>query len=233
MRILWFIALVAVVSGCAPKSSTSTEHAPSITNETVVLDEAKVLAIARQAISTNDSEPARILQDVQRVVPAVSAPASESETLALLPAHFSDSNSKVGGPVGRGLSGEDLYLFPDRSYLYLRWADILPPTIFDRGTWLFGNNVMSLQSDHSVPQRDFPKDSRFVPLYYTISGKRTLLLMGASWNFSYFEKKAKTNDDFMLFLCTLTHIEPIEPVNAETLQKKIYADSWKPIFFSK
>ena len=55
MHILWFIALVAVAVGCAPKSSTSTERAPSTTTEAGVLDKAKVLAIARQAVSTNDS----------------------------------------------------------------------------------------------------------------------------------------------------------------------------------
>jgi hypothetical protein len=188
---------------------------------------------APPSTSAGASEPARILQEVQRVVPDVSAPKSDSETLTLLPAHFSNRNSETEHRAGPALSGDDLYLFPDRSYLYLRWADIMPPTIYDRGTWLFETGVLSLQSDHSVQQRDFPKDRRFIPLYHNVSGKRTLLLMGTSWDFSYFKEKATMNDDFMLFLCTLTHIEPIEPANAETLQKKMYADSWKPEFFSK
>jgi hypothetical protein len=55
MRILWFILLVAVAVGCAPKSSTSVERAPSTTTNISVLDEAKVLAIARQTVSTNDT----------------------------------------------------------------------------------------------------------------------------------------------------------------------------------
>jgi len=167
------------------------------------------------------------------VVPDVTAPASESETLALLPAHFSDRNSETTRRAGPGLSGEDLYLFPDHAYLYLQWADIMPQTIFDKGTWQFEAGVVSLQSDHSVRQQDFPKDRRFVPLYHKVSGKRTLLLMGTSWDFTYFKEKATTNDDFMLFLCTFTHIETIEAAGAETLRKKLYADSWKPEFFTK
>jgi hypothetical protein len=209
MKLPYIIALIGVMcAGCRDSTPPSSSVADS-------------------------SEPAQIRQELQRIVPTVSAPASENETLALLPAHFSDNNAGIGGPIGRGLSGEDLYLFPDHLYCYLRWADILPPTIFDRGTWLFANGVVSLQSDHSVPQRDFPKDSRFVPLYYKISGKRTLLLMGTSWDFAYFKEKAKTNDDYMLFLCTLTRIESIEPARAETLRKKMYAENWRPEFFKK
>jgi hypothetical protein len=55
MRILWLIALATLAVGCAPKSSTSTEPVPSTVTAAGVLDEAKVLAIARQAVSTNDT----------------------------------------------------------------------------------------------------------------------------------------------------------------------------------
>lgn len=178
-------------------------------------------------------EPARLIQEIQRIVPSVSAPTSDSETLAFLPAHFSNRNSETERLVGPGLSGEDLYLFPDRSYMYLQWADIMPPTIYDKGTWLFESGVVSLQSDHSVRQRDFPKDRHFAPLFFNVSGKRTLLLMGTNWDFSYYKEKGRTNDNFMLFLCTLTHNEPIEQERAETLKKRIYVESWHPEFFTK
>lgn len=178
-------------------------------------------------------DPVRILQELQQMLPAVSAPRSATETLALLQAHFSDRNPELERRFLPATSGEDLYLFPDRSYLYVRWADIMPATIFDRGTWSFETEVLALQSDRSVQQQDFPKDRRFVPLYYNVSGRRTLLLMGTNWDFSYFKENATKSDDLMLLLCSFTHIEPIEPARAETLRQKLYADSWKPEFFNE
>src|ERR1022692_3869167 len=107
----------------------------------------------------------------------------------------------------------------------------MPPTIYDRGTWQFESQLLSLRSDHTVPQKDFPHDSRFVPVYYSVSGQRTLLLMGTTWNLTYFKEHATTNDDFMLFLCTFTRIEGIDTGQAEALRNKMYAESWKPEFF--
>lgn len=167
------------------------------------------------------------------MVPAVSAPTSAAETLALLPAHFSDRNPELERRLLSATSGEDLYLFPDHSYLYVRWADIMPATVFDRGNWSFETDVVALQSDRSVRQRDFPKDRRFVPLYYNVAGRRTLLLMGTDWDFSYFKENATKNDDLMLLLCSFTHIEPIERARAETLRQKLYADSWRPESFDE
>ncbi len=182
---------------------------------------------------TGTSEAARIFREVQKVVPGVSAPVSENETLALLPAHFSDRNSEVKRQVLPPSSGEDLYLFPDRSYLYLEWADIMPATICDKGTWSFKDGIVSLQSDNSIPQQRFPKDKRYLALYHIVSEKRTLLLLGTDWHFSYFKQNATKNDDLMLFLCTFIYLEDIKPVRAETLRKKIYAESWRPEFFNK
>jgi len=53
MRALWHIIFAAFAVGCTPKSST--QVAPTATNSVVALDEAKVIAIARQAVTTNDT----------------------------------------------------------------------------------------------------------------------------------------------------------------------------------
>ena len=77
----------------------------------------------------------------------------ENEAAALLPAHFSSENAETRRR-GSGLSGEDLYLFPDRSYYYVHWADIEPPTIYDKGFWSFSQGVLELHGDHSYRQSD-------------------------------------------------------------------------------
>lgn len=54
MRVLLFIIL-AVVVGCSRSSHTRTEVAAPRTAATAALDEGKVIAIARQAVATNDT----------------------------------------------------------------------------------------------------------------------------------------------------------------------------------
>ena len=66
MRGSLYIILVAVVVGCSPKSDTQRQAAPSTTNALVVLDEAGVIAIARHAVSTNDTWVDRATFEVKR-----------------------------------------------------------------------------------------------------------------------------------------------------------------------
>jgi hypothetical protein len=55
MRIFWLVSLVAVAGGCTPKSIPQTQSPASAVSKAGVLDETKVLAIARQAVATNDT----------------------------------------------------------------------------------------------------------------------------------------------------------------------------------
>jgi hypothetical protein len=55
MRIFWLIILVAVILGCTPKSIPQTQSPAPGASDAGVLDETKVLAIARQAVATNDT----------------------------------------------------------------------------------------------------------------------------------------------------------------------------------
>jgi hypothetical protein len=48
------------------------------------------------------------------------------------------------------LAGDELHLFPDRTYIYVEWADIMPWTIFDRGTWSVAGARLTISSDASV-----------------------------------------------------------------------------------
>lgn len=55
MRTLWHIILAAVAVGCTPKSITSAPVVSTTATNAAALDEARAIAIARQAVSTNDT----------------------------------------------------------------------------------------------------------------------------------------------------------------------------------
>jgi hypothetical protein len=55
MRVFLLSILAAVAVGCARKSNTRTIEAPQVASGVSVLDEVKVLAIAREAVATNDT----------------------------------------------------------------------------------------------------------------------------------------------------------------------------------
>ena len=65
MRLFSYIILVGVATGCSPTSKTSTQLVPA-TNAVFVLDEARAIAIAKQAVSTNDTWVARATFEAKR-----------------------------------------------------------------------------------------------------------------------------------------------------------------------
>lgn len=149
--------------------------------------------------------------------------------------YYSDKHFSVD--LGQ-LSGEELYLFPDKTYYYLMWADILPLTIYDKGEWKYSNGYIELYSDHSVNQKDFPKDHRYIPLQYKGNDKTTLLLVGSEWHFSYFEGKVKTEKEasdriFMLDLNSFKKQQEkaITSSNYEETKKMLMEKCWHPDFF--
>jgi len=48
------------------------------------------------------------------------------------------------------LAGDELYLFPDNTYVYLHWADVMPIEICDRGTWEYRDGFVVLKTDETV-----------------------------------------------------------------------------------
>ena len=80
---------------------------------------------------------------IQAKVPAAQAVA--------LP-HTSDWAARYITPppgVG-GLSGSELYLFPDGKYIYCEWADVEPRTVYDKGEWTVTPHGIRLTSDRDV-----------------------------------------------------------------------------------
>ena len=52
--------------------------------------------------------------------------------------------------IGGALSGDVLYVFPDNTYVYCEWADIMPTTVFDKGTWDISDGILKLTSGPEI-----------------------------------------------------------------------------------
>jgi len=69
------------------------------------------------------------------------------------------------GPYGWiALTGEEFYLFPDKTYFYLYWADIMPRTIYDRGTWEQRDGFVVLKTDGKAPDHRRAKNHVYLPV---------------------------------------------------------------------
>lgn len=115
--------------------------------------------------------------------------------------------SKLSGRFGRGsgLSGQYLYLFTDRTYVYSKWSDVMKETIFYKGTWGVTNGLIMLTSDKSLPETFGPPDQAYLPV--GLSDSNDLFIMSHRRDFSKFTEKGGSDPAFMFRLCTLIRIK--------------------------
>lgn len=82
-----------------------------------------------------------------------------------------------------GLSGRRLYLFPNKSYMFFRWADIYPLTLEGKGKWEFSNGCINLQTYRGSGIA--PIDTTYIPFHYAKRNEpRTIALAGYPKAFS-------------------------------------------------
>jgi hypothetical protein len=96
-----------------------------------------------------------MLKAVQTLFKSERNALKELKTEAFLPGHYAHSMD---------LLGEDLYLFPDKTYFYLEWADIIPMSIRDKGTWTIEKNLVVLHPNDDIPDSRGPMERVFLPM---------------------------------------------------------------------
>jgi hypothetical protein len=94
--------------------------------------------LAQISGSTNVSEQMQRLRAQVSIDLVIGRRASE------IAGHYSSNPKELGTSP---LNGNDLYLFPDGTYLYAEWGDLEPLTIRDKGNWNFIDGVLALTSD--------------------------------------------------------------------------------------
>jgi hypothetical protein len=154
---------------------------------------------------------------------------------AILPAvevagKYSYPPEEIRKRAGPPMSGNDLYLFPDKTYVYCEWGDILPNTIYDKGNWSFSKGILDLKSDLELPWNTDP-DWRFLVVHRSSHADEILLVEIES--LPYFEKKAGRDPEFMLLLVAKQRESVINATEGPQLKVGLMREAWKPDSFQK
>lgn len=158
-------------------------------------------------------------------VEQIGAPAMNS-----VAGHYSSNPEELRKRVGPPLGGDDLYLFPDGSYLYIEWADILPATIQDKGTWAISAGEISLTSDPDITWKTRTADRHYL-LARRSSHASEVLAVGTNFDLAYFEKHAEEDPEFMLLVCSKLRVNEISENVSVELKKKLMREAWRPEFY--
>ena len=127
------------------------------------------------------------------------------------------------------LSGDDLYLFPEGTYIHCEWTDIQPATVYDKGTWVFTNGQVALTFDQEITWT--PRVEREYVAVHRGSRTGEVLLVGTGTDLDYFEKHAGKDPEFMLLLSAKKLERTFSQQEAEKLKTTLMKDAWRPKYF--
>jgi hypothetical protein len=124
------------------------------------------------------------------------------------------------------LDGNDLYLFPDGTYVYCEWADIQPPTIYDKGQWVFVDGLVQLKSDSDVTWD--PEADRAYVVVYRRSKRKEVLLVGTQSDLARFEAEGQGNPELALLYVAKKRHSPMTRSKAVRIKARLLRESWHP-----
>lgn len=172
--------------------------------------------------------------------PPKAPPYQPSDCLALLSekasvASVTPAESGVVGNWHKGsfLSGSDLYLFPDHSYIYTEWADIMPETIYDKGSWTLEANFLNLSPDSDIVW-DPGADRRYLTLRER--SETQTLLFGLDRTLPIFLELVEEypGDPQGYFrVSVLRKLRAWSQARASRVKAALLKNSWRPCFFTK
>jgi len=149
-------------------------------------------------------------------------------TMNSIAGHYSSSPEELRKRVVP-TSGDDLYLFPDGSYLFLWWSDIPPTTIRDKGKWAVSGSEITLSSDPEIKWK--PGAERHYLMIHRSAHAGEILVVGTDSDSRYFEKNAKEDPEFMLLLVSKARINGISEKDTNELKEKLMREAWRPEFY--
>lgn len=131
------------------------------------------------------------------------------------------------------LSGENLYLFPDGSYIYTEWGDLLPETIYDKGEWRIDAGVVRLSPNAAIAWN--PKsDRRFAAL--TVPARTGHVLVGLDRTLECFLELVREHPDTSpaewLEVSASKRRGAITAGETEALTQRLHQEGWRPGFFA-
>jgi hypothetical protein len=148
-----------------------------------------------------------------------------------LAGRYTGQTSELRARVGPFLTGEDLYLFPDGSYVYCEWGDVMPRTIYDKGQWSATGGVLELRSDADI--RWEPGIDRRHIMIRRPGRKDEIMLVGLLDDVEYFEQKASDDPELMLLIVGMARTEVLTQKTSGAVKARLMKEAWKPAFFRK
>jgi hypothetical protein len=133
---------------------------------------------------------------------------------------------------GGGLGGSFLYLFEDQTYIFTEWADIMPETVYHKGTWQVDDRVLTLAVDPDVTW-DRPGDYRF--LVYQVKGAAAARLLGLDRMLGFLEQSIRQlpgNNDLALKAASFNRRSGWRPGESVSHKADIMKKCWKPDYFA-
>jgi len=130
--------------------------------------------------------------------------------------------SRVGPPLG----GNSLYIFPDKTFVYCEWTDIMPDTVFDKGAWSFSGDILELKSASEVTW-DSHLERRFLAVRRQ-SHAGEIILVGIGKDLHYFEKEARDDPGLMLLIVGRQRDRIISQAETAKLKTKLMREGWRP-----
>lgn len=183
---------------------------------------ALLLAVALASVDVREA-----VTRISKLVPVTSGPA----TLLQLAGRYVDASQEVARLAGPALSGTQLHLFPDGTYIHAEWADIEPLTIDDKGTWSVKEGIIRLESDRSITWKT-TVEREFAPIRR--KGSPAVILIISPQQLAYFEghaRESSSDAEFMLLITTMQREETYGPTKAGEVRHKLLTTAWRPLFF--
>ena len=143
-----------------------------------------------------------------------------------LAGQYTSSSQELVKRMGGFLSGNDLYLFPDGTYIYCEWADIQPTTIYDRGKWTFRNGFVGLTSDAEITGN--PGAERKYEVVRRRFHPAEVLLIGIKDDLEHFEEMTKGDPELNLLIVGKQRSKALNPKQARALKAKLIREDWRP-----
>jgi hypothetical protein len=131
--------------------------------------------------------------------------------------------------IGPPLGGNNLYIFPDNTYVYCEWDDIMANTVYDKGTWSFSAGVLQLKSGPEITW-----DTRLERGFLAVrrrSHDKEILLVGLERDLPYFEEQAGHDPESMLLIVARVRDKTISQAAAAGLRSRLIREAWRPDFF--
>jgi hypothetical protein len=124
-----------------------------------------------------------------------------------------------------------LYLFPDRTYIFVQRGSLVPLTIFDKGNWAIISDSLELKSTRDVTWN--PDLERRFLLVRRSSHPTEVLLVGAQFAVKRFEKLTNDDPDTALLTISRQRRRPITTDRASHLKNYLIKTGWHPERFGQ